>query len=350
MRQKMHRILFSLVMFFCILGLASSAMAKDYLFAPTLAGLSVIDCDTDTVIKNVEYPGQRCYIVGARMAPDGKRYYLNYWHGIYVFDTDKMEFVENHQLSTDLSKTIVMPSFGISNDSKKLYLSVQIVKKKLNIPRLNILPPQLIIYDIASRKIEKNYEIPYCATGIVTLRNDPNNIVVVNQDVHNLNLKTGKLTKMMGILRPMKGMPAFNSLVIWDNESIDDHGLFINAAYTAEDLFYMIIDRNKSKDNIRLLKGAEAVFEYSVVISPDKKYIYGGMDEIYKIDFKTGETLAMDPIQRGTCYAFAITSDGKKVYAGPAGADVSVYDAETLKRIGWIPLQGDGIVAHRLTK
>lgn len=345
MRQKLFKILFSLVALCCILCLTSPVMAKDYLYVPTLVGVDVIDMDTDTVIKTIPVGG---YVVGARMSPDGKRYYLNFWRGIHVIDTQKNELIATHTLSSDLNRVVVMPSFAVSNDGKKLYLSVQIVKKKLNIPRLNVLPPQLIIYDIATRKIDKSYEIPYCATGLIALRNDPNHIIVVNQDVHKLDFRTGKLEKMMGILRPIGDAPALNSLVIWDNESPGDHGLMVNAAYTAEDLFYMVFDRNNG--TVRLLKGEEAVFEYSCVLSHDKKYLYAGMDEVYKIDFNTGKTLGMDPIHQGTCYAFALNADSTKLYCGPAGADVSVYDTKTMKRIGVVYLSGDGIVAHRLTK
>jgi hypothetical protein len=58
----------------------------------------------------------------------------------------------------------------------------------------------------------------------------------------------------------------------------------------------------------------------------------------------------MDVMERGTTYALAISSDGKKLYAGPAGPDVSVYDTATMKRVGFIPLKHDGIQMTRISK
>jgi len=85
-------------------------------------------------------------------------------------------------------------------------------------------------------------------------------------------------------------------------------------------------------------------------ISPDKKYLYAVMDELIKFDMSTGETLKAVTVDKGTYYALSMTADGKKIYAGPAGADISVYDSETLERLSVIPLAGDGVIAHRLTK
>jgi hypothetical protein len=45
-----------------------------------------------------------------------------------------------------------------------------------------------------------------------------------------------------------------------------------------------------------------------------------------------------------------VTSDGKKIYVGPGGPDLSVYDTATMKRMGIIPLKGDGVIASLITK
>ena len=74
------------------------------------------------------------------------------------------------------------------------------------------------------------------------------------------------------------------------------------------------------------------------------------MDEVYKIDLKTGKTLAMDHLERGTCYNVTLTSDGKKLYVGPVGQDVSVYDTATMKRHGIIPIKSDGMIERLINK
>jgi len=332
-------------MFCCIVGLSSAVMAKDFIYVPGYNCLYIIDCDTDTIVKTIEYND---YIVGAEFSPDGKRYYLNGWGKIYVIDTEKNELIDTYEFWSDLNRVTVLADIGVSRDNRYLYMNWAVCRKKLNIPRLEVLPPQFVVFDTQTKKIVRNFEGPVCATGIMVLKNDPDNVIIFAQDIFKFNIKTGKSKKVLGVLNPEPGKPGLNSLVIWDNMSPGDHGLFVNAAYTAEDIYYVIIDTNTGK--ISMLKGEEVVFAYSGIISPDKKYLYVVMDEVYKIDLKTGKTLAMDIVDRGTCYALAITADGKKLYVGPAGADVSVYDTKTMKCTGIIYLKSDGLVAHRLTK
>lgn len=319
----------------------SNCFSKDFIYVPVVNALQIIDCDTDTVIETIPYND---YIMTSVYSPDGKKYFLNAQHSIYVINTETNKMEDVFRLSSDLSKTTIL-GFDISPDGKTLYLSCSIVKKKQNIPKLNVLPPQLLLFDITSKQVVKNFEIPYGVTGVIALRNDMDHVILWGLNIYKLNLKSGKYDIVMGILNA--DVPK-NSLVIWNNSSPKDHGLFTNPYYTASGMGYIIIDRNSG--DIKTLEGKEVIFEYSTIVSPDKKYLYGVMDDLIKIDFQTGETVKKIPVKQGTCYALSMTSDGKKIYVGPAGADISVYNAETLDLIGVIPLNGDGVVAHRISK
>ena len=131
--------------------------------------------------------------------------------------------------------------------------------------------------------------------------------------------------------------------------------LFLEVAFFAGNppvgaplMFYMIVD---GKGAVRMLEAADHFAAYySTIVSPDTKYLYAAMDELYKVDMKTGQALAFDHLERGTVYSLATSSDGKKIYAGPAGPDLVVYDAETLKQIGMIPLKSDGVAMTRISK
>ncbi len=344
MRFKIHITALPVIMLCCIMGLSFPVMAKDYIYIPCVNALEIIDCETDTVVKSVPYND---YIVNAVYSPNGKLYYLNAIHSIYVIDTTTNKLIDTYKISSELSKVSIF-GLAVSEDGKKLFMACSIVKKKQNIPKLNVYPPQLVVFDPAKRKMIKNYEIPCSFTGIVTLRNDPNHLILAGLDIHKINLKNGKLEKLMGLLNPEKDEQGKNSLVIWQNNSPGDHGIFVNPYYTATGMGYFIIDKNTGK--VSTLIGKDVWLEYSNVVSPDKKYIYGVMDELIKIDMKTGETIKAVPVEKGTCYALSLTSDGKKIYVGPAGADVSVYNTETLELMGTIPLAGDGVIAHRISR
>lgn len=328
----------------CALAAVPGVLAKDFIYVPVTNALHVIDCETDTIVETIPYND---YIVTAAYSPDGGKYYLNAFHSVYAIDTKTNKLIDTYKLSTESSKTDVF-GIAVSQDGKKLYLSTWIVKKKQNVPKLNVLGSHLAVYDLEKKKVVKAYPIPSWATCVLTLRNDPDHLILIGLNIQKLNLKTGKVEKLAGMLHPEKGEDQKNALAVWNNSSPGDHGIFITPYYTADSLGYFLIDRNTGK--LEKLVGKDIWFEYAAILSPDKKYIYAVMDELVKIDRATGETLKMVPVKMGTCYTLSITSDGKKLYVGPAGPDMSVYDAETLELQTVIPLDGDGVLAHRISR
>jgi len=344
MSRSLNKILFSIVVVCCWIGLSFPVMAKDYIYITSNNNLHIVDCDTDTVVKTIPFND---YIVGSIASPDGKRFYMNSWHSVYEVDTQTNQIAEIHEFWSDLNRVTVMPGIAVSADNKYLYLSVSITKKKLNIPRLNVLPPQLVVYDVRKKQVVKNFEIPPNCSAVVSPPDDPDFVILLAQDVFKLNLKNGETTKILGVLYPEAGKPGLNVLAIWNNWSPGKNGMVSVPSYSAEALFYMLIDK---KGNLKMQKAEDLIFAYSSTVSPDSKYIYAVMDEVYKIDLNTGKTLAMDPLERGTCYNATLTSDGKKLYVGPGGPDMSVYDTATMKRMGIIPLKGDGLIATLITK
>lgn len=340
------KVLFPVILAAVILALPFTALCKDFLYIPGANMLQILDCEKDVIIKDVPYTG---FTVSSLPSPDGKRFYMNNQRLIYVVDTDTNEIVDTYTFWSDLNRITVNPAIGISEDGSKLYMSCHIVKKKLNIPKLNVLPPQLVVFDTKTKEMIKNYEIIPMCHGVFTLRNDPDKLFLFGQDICTLDLKSGKIEVVKGLLHPEPGNPQLNSLVNWNNQSNGDNGLFTNPAYTAtfDKIFYAIIDRNTGKFD--LLAGKEVVMGYSTVVSPDKKFIYTAMDEVYKIDFKTGETLGMDILEIGTHYALSLTADGKKLYVGGAST-VSVYDTETMKLLTKVPVYGDVVTMNRISK
>ena len=330
--------------FILLVFMSQGGWAKDFIYAPVSNGLQIIDCETETVIKTIPYND---YIVSMTFSPDGSRLYLNAFHSIYVIDTASNKMVDTYSFSSELSKVTVF-GITISNDGKKLYMCCSIVKKKQNIPKLNVLPPQLVVYDLAKKRMIKNYPIPAAFSSPVTLRKDADHLILVGMDILKINLKTGKMEQMLGFLNTEKPEEMRNSLVVWQPGSPGDHGIFVNPYYDAQGLGYFIIDKNTGK--LSDLRGKDVWFAYSSVLSPDKKYIYAVMDELIKVDMSTGETIKAVPLKTGTNYTLSIGSDGKKVYVGPGGADISVYDAESLELQNIIPLMSDGVQNMILTK
>jgi len=334
----------------CLLAVFSTpAAAGDFLYAAVSNAVQVIDCNTDTVVKTINAYDD--YIVSGGHSADGKRFYACGWESIYAIDTATNELVDTYNFSAPLSK-VAVGGFGVSNDGKKLYLAAGIVKKKQNVPRLNVLPPQLVVYDMEKKSILKSYEIPPGVIGVFPVRKDPNAVVLLGLDIFKLNLKNGKIEKLLGCLHPDEGELPKNMNTANTNTSPGDHGLVAAPYYTMTEagptMGYAIIDTNDG--TVTTVPGDTPFFEYSVRVSPDKKYLYAAMDELIKIDLKTGKTLAYVPLAKGTVYCVAVSSDGKKVYVGPGGPDIAVYNADTLDLLGVIPLEADGKVAHLIPR
>jgi hypothetical protein len=319
--------------------------AKDYIYAACSNVLHIIDCETDTVIEKIRYND---YIAEGEPSKDGNNYYMHNWHKIYNVNTNKNEIVDIYRFETDTTDFFI-GDISVSQNNQKLYISSVITKRKSNVPKLNVLPPQLIVFDIEKSRMIKSYEIPYNIGEIITLRNDPNHIILIGYDIYKFNLNTGeykvikKLTKQDNP-REVK----YNQFPQWKNWSPGDHGIFNEPAYGPKGLYYLLINRNNSE--ISMIHGEEVYFMYSTVIDPNKEYIYGVMDELVKVKLDNGKTITSKLIDKGTYYSVAITSDGEKVYAGPGGNDITVYDADNLEKKSVIPLESDGAVMHRITK
>lgn len=344
MKTKSRVIVMALALVAALFFTALPAMAKDYLYVPVSNNLHIVDCDTDQIVKTIKYND---YILNSTYSPDGSRYYLNAQDKIHVIDTDKNELIDTIPFSTALNK-VVLQGMSVSLDGSKLYLTGNITKKKRNIPKLNVVPPQFMVFDLKTKKLIKSYPITMGMTAIVPIYDDPDSVFLFGLDLFKLNIRTGKKTKIMGFLNPMKGQEPMNALINWQNTSPKDHGIFTVPVYTPTAMKYMFVDKNTGK--VSLLDTKDMWFAYSSALSPDKKYLYAVMDELIKVDAKTGKTLKAVPVEEGTCYAVTITSDGKKVYAGPGGNDLSVYNAADLKLLGVIPLAADGDAIHRITK
>jgi len=329
------------------IGPGASAPGKDYIYAAVGNVCHIIDGDTDAVIKTIPHGD---FILGAGFSPDKTRYYMTSGKVIHVIDTKPMELVDTYKFSSDLSK-VMISGFAVTEDRKIMYIGSQVVKKKQNIPRLNLLPPQLAVYDLEAKKVIKSFEIPDMVNQIMNIKNDPDHLLLTGYDVYKINVHTGKLTVILNMFTHKEGEFPKNYLAGFHGISPGDHGISVFEYITGEGLSlsvgYLFIDRNDGRAWTQ--PGKDLWFAYSNILSPDKKHIFSVMDELIKIDAATGKTISFVETKTGTNYSVVLSSDGKKVYVGPAGPDISVYNAETLELLKVIPLDADGAIMHRLT-
>ena len=80
---------------------------------------------------------------------------------------------------------------------------------------------------------------------------------------------------------------------------------------------------------------------FTFVTDPhDSNILYGAFNTVSKHDIAKKETLLVEQLPH-TYYSVNISGDGKKLFIGGAGNDISIHDAATLSKIGGIQLPGD---------
>ena len=185
----------------------------------------------------------------------------------------------------------------------------------------------------------------------MNIRSDPDHLLLTGYDIYKINVNTGKYEVILNMFNPEGDEDPKNYAAGFHGITPGDHGISVFQYFTGEGMNirmgYLFIDRNKGR--AWTLPGKDLWMAYSNILSPDKKYIYSVMDELIKIDAKSGKTVSWIETETGTNYSVVLSSDGKKVYVGPAGPDISVYDAESLELLKVIPLHADGAIMHRLT-
>ena len=344
-RPRIPPVLIQTIVIWFALWLPSRALAGDLLHVAVNNAIEVIDCETDIIIETI--PAYNDFIMTGAYSPDGSRFYANGFESIYEVDTTTHQLLDTYRFSSHLNKVTIW-AFAVSNDGSKLYLGATIVKKKPSEPRLNVLPPQLIVYDMSQRTVSRSYEVPRNLWAVIPIKNDPDHLILIDYDVHKLDLNTGTLEKLVGGLHPEEGEEAKNIAFNGLNESPNDHGIVVSPYYTATGMGYLLIDRHDG--TVRTLEGEDVWTMYSVRVSPDERFMYGVFEDLVKIDMETGKTVKSIPLQRGTSNSVAITSDNKKLYVGPGGADIAVYDVATFDLLAVIPLSADGVVMKMLSR
>ena len=80
------------------------------------------------------------------------------------------------------------------------------------------------------------------------------------------------------------------------------------------------------------------IFYFSSVVSPtDPNIVYGVYNQLAKLDVAEGKSLGRADLDH-SYYDINVSSDGKEVYIGGTMSDIGVYDAETLEKLGNIPM------------
>lgn len=353
--MKVIRLIKALAACALLSGAATGAVAAEqYLLTVTRPGqLHVIDMKSNKILRSCDIPGK--FGSGSiAPAPDGRTAFVlsNMWEDVYGFDIRTCKIVFSAKQSHDNVRVKTFQSLSVSADGKELYTVQNPVR--LLPDRFEVMAPQLAVYNISDgldAPLVRSFPVSRRITKIAATHTGE--VILGGADVTAINPKTGA-TRVVTALASWDRGPLWLTPDAFAMHSQGEHRNeyimpYVTARFTDEKQDMASAEWWWGMSRVDLTTGkAEQMetvpFEFIVfnfITDPnDPNILYGSFNQLSKHDIKNKKTLAVQPMPH-TYYDINISGDGKTLYVGGAGNDISIHEAATLKKTGAIQLPGD---------
>jgi DNA-binding beta-propeller fold protein YncE len=314
------------------------AQAKDRFYTLGQGMIQVIDGDRDAIVAKIPLRG---WTREAAITSDKKFMYVTAnRHLIHKVSLADDKVVATVDVSGDGWDRFIF-GFTMAGDDRTAFAAM--MSRTTRDGEAVVGAPVVAQVDLASGKIVRSVEVPWGVARLVTVKG--------GQQVYALGKDIYKIDAAGGALKIVETVPMFdkkwNILPFWDY-TWENGGLATTNYYTPEIMGLLTVDEKTGDIGDIPIKG-DPVLAYSVIFTPDRKTAYAVMDDLTVIDLENGKYGPVVPLEEGTSYAVNVSSDGRKIYVGPAGASVTIYDATTLKRLKTLQLATDGMDLRRVT-
>lgn len=316
--------------------------------------LSVIDTETDTVVRSCKVPG----VFGSGSivsSPDGSIAYVmsNGYEDIYGFDIRNCDLVFSAKQSTYNLQVKSIISLTLSNDGKELY-TVQNPTRKYS-DHFEVQPSRLAVFETAdglNAKAKRYYPVDRRITKLGTLASGE--VILGGGDLKAIDPTNGNirmLSKLQNWERPAdKWSPpdAFSmmaqgehvgqyimpySVAKWNGEPGDMEKAEFWWGWSRVDLATGKVEREE------IVPFTHIMFNM-ITHSKNSDIVYGAYNDLVKFDRKQKKNLVVKELPH-TYYTVNMTRDGSKLYVGGTSSDISIHDPDTLEKIGSVQVVGD---------
>jgi len=311
---------------------------KDWLFVGVqLDKVAVIDCSRDVVETEIRL--RHKVPMDMIASPDKSRLFVvtNQKESIEVIDIAERRVSDSIDLSQGGRQVKV---FGLvaHPDGKTLYLHVKTAIKALD--EYAVEPPQIVALDVSKKQVRKLTEVPEGISRLA-LSKDGEQLFGLGREVLTMDVASGKIVERMPLYTKL---PDGSTLTdIFHIYGFEDQSGVYSVPYYAEagyQAYFGLLTVDTVSKRIGLTRIGDLIPLFSTIIAPDRRYAYGVLHELVKIDLeqkRVVKTVSHDRIH----YALNIGSNGQKLYLAGAGPEVDVFDAASLQLITSIPLSGD---------
>lgn len=244
--------------------------------------------------------------------------------------------------------------FGLSvnEDGTKVY-AIYNRTEMLN-DRYKVLPPYFSVYNVSDgigAKPVKSFEMPRQTTVVSTGKDGT--VYVVGSDLYKVNPNSGDIKVAKKIVK--WGKEGFSDLDSAANYIIGQQTGDLTALYATvkydnpknpsdeEGTTYWgitSVDLNTGEIIQQEISEYETLMFTAIRSPKDQNILYGVLNDLTKFDLKEQKVLKR-VVTDHTYYSVVPSMDGEKLYLGGCLNDISVYDANTLEKLGNIKLTGD---------
>lgn len=330
----------------------SGAAAKEYILTATKPDkLVMVDAAARKVAKTYTVPNATPGVLTITPSPDGKIAYVlvNRWESISGIDLDTGQEVFRADFSSGDIRTKGMFGMTISPDGKEIFIFQSPVR--LLPGEFQVMDTRIAVYntgDGIGAKPVRTFPAPR-RTAILTISDDGTKLYAVNWDITIMDPQDGKVLgthKVRNWGRENHSEP--DVLDVWPQW--EQASVFSTPYYAVRTDVAMDHPEAFQTGMLTLdLKSGEFVMEnfeptaaiiFSTVVNPVRRNeVYGVYTTLSKIDIAEDKLVNRIDLDH-TYYTINVSGDGKEIYVGGTMDDISVYDSETLEKIGRIDMPG----------
>ena len=313
--------------------------------------LNLVDLKQRKVINTCDLPGD--YGSGTvAMSPDNRTAYVltNRFENIYGVDVDTCEIRFSARQSQGDERVKSIGSIAVSPDGKEVYTHQN--PTRLLIDRYEVQDARVAVFD-TSAGLEARPVRTFPAPRQITIMavGKDGTLYMGGRDIYAMNMQTGATTVALASQSrndPLESLR--DSLTVWPVGDINDEMVRMYSAAQYKDASQDLASADWvwGFERVDLATGAvetkvfgplEVVLFSGMARPSDPNQFYGVLTQLKKFDVAAQKELNSVDLEH-SYYCINFSTDGSEVYLAGTFNDIAVYDADTLKKLGNIALQG----------